>query len=105
MMFGRWLQSLRSRSAGFHPARTPRGRLFLAIAALSMMIALVAPLFHDPVDRSAMPVRDGIADFIRGHAFDKHCVRRLGVSRAAKAKNGDQKQISVHQALPTNNKA
>ena len=62
-MLGRWLQALRITLAGFHPARTPRGRLLLAIAALTMMIALVAPLFHDPVDRSAMPVRGGTADF------------------------------------------
>ena len=79
-MLGRWLQVLRfpvsgfrplQRLAGFHPARTARGRLFLAIAALSMMIALVAPLFHDPVDRAAMPVRGGVADFSRYGAVSR----------------------------------
>ena len=57
------LEPLRTRLAGFQPARTARGRLLLAMATLAMMIALVAPLFHDPVDRAAMPVHDGIADF------------------------------------------
>ena len=70
-MLGRWLQALRNTLAGFHPARTPRGRLLLAVAALTMMIALVAPLFHDPVDRSAMPVRGGTADFSRMGAVSR----------------------------------
>jgi adenylate cyclase len=56
------LEPLRTRIAGFQPARTARGRLLLAMAALAMMITLVAPLFHDPVDRAAMPVHDGVAD-------------------------------------------
>ncbi|WP_295639275.1 adenylate/guanylate cyclase domain-containing protein [Novosphingobium sp.] len=66
-----WLQPLRSRLAGFQPARTARGRLLLAMAALAMMIALVAPLFHDPVDRAAMPVHAGIADFSGYGAFNR----------------------------------
>ena len=62
-MPGRWLQAWRDKLAGLQPARTPRGRLLIAITALSLMVALVAPLFHDPVDRVAMPVRQGLADF------------------------------------------
>ena len=70
-MPGRWLQEWRNRLASFQPARTPRGRLLIAITALSFMIALVAPLFHDPVDRTAMPVRQGLADFSRIGALQR----------------------------------
>jgi class 3 adenylate cyclase/GAF domain-containing protein len=47
------------------------------MAALAMMIALVAPLFHDPVDRLAMPVRAGIADFSHSGAVS-HPVEMSG---------------------------
>lgn len=60
-----WLQAMKVRLAGFEPARTARGRLALTLTALGLMLALVAPLFQDPVDHTAVTVRDGVADFSR----------------------------------------
>ena len=44
--------------------------------------------------------RDGVADFIRRHAFHKNVAGRLRVSGAAETEYRDQKQISDHQPLP-----
>ena len=62
-MLGRWRKWLGVRVAKFRPARTARGRLVLTLTALGLMLALVAPLFQDPVDHTAVTVRAGVADF------------------------------------------
>ena len=42
--------------------RTARSRLLLAVVALTVMLALVAPMFENPIDTRAPLARDGVLD-------------------------------------------
>lgn len=54
----RWWQSWRE----WRGPRTARSRLLLAVVALGVMLALVAPMFENPIDTRAPLAQAGVLD-------------------------------------------